>query len=123
MITISPRSLQTFAFFAILSVTPMAPAQELPQDLIGISAADALALNVGRLYRFSSYVPGSPPLPPAILLADPTLGEGSGSTTNLFYSPSFAAIFWDDREMVVQEMASQAAMNRASHTSQEDEQG
>lgn len=122
MITISPRSLQTFAFFAILSVAPMAQAQELPQDLIGISAADALALNVGRLYRFSSYLPGSPPLPPAILLADPTLGEGSGSTTNLFYSPSFAAIFWDDRETVVLEMASQAAMNRVSLTSQEDEQ-
>ena len=123
MITIRPRDLQTFAFFAILTAAPMAPAQELPQDLIRISAADSLALNVGRLYRFSSYVPGSPPLPPAILLADPALGEGSGSTTNLFYSPSFAAIFWDDREMVVLEMASQAAMNRVSHISQEDEQG
>ncbi|MCX6916506.1 MAG: hypothetical protein NT167_26255, partial [Verrucomicrobia bacterium] len=127
MSIISRNTLGTSVLFLLLTLVPLAQAQDLglPQDLTAVSVTDAMALNFGRLYRFSSW-PNDPPLPPLVLLADPAIGEdGSGSTTNLFYSASLAALFWDDRESAALQALAQAAMNgnrQMSQQEQEDEQ-
>jgi len=53
----------------LLTLAPTAQAQDLglPQDLTSISPAQALALNIGRLYRFTTW-PDYPPLPPIVLI-------------------------------------------------------
>jgi len=91
----------------LLTLAPTAQAQDLglPQDLTSISPAQALALNIGRLYRFTTW-PDYPPLPPIVLLTDPTIGEDdSGTATNVFYSATLAALFWDDREALALQLA------------------
>jgi hypothetical protein len=94
----------------LLGLTLRAPAQELPQDLTAISPEDTLALqSLGRLYKFSSYVPGYPPLPPGILAG--AVDDGSANSTNLFFSASVGAVFWDDRASLVLEMATEQAIS------------
>jgi hypothetical protein len=90
MTIISRSTLTTSVLFLLLTLAPIAQAQDLglPQDLIGISVTDGMALGVGRLFRISSW-PNNPPLPPMVLLTDPDIGQDpSASTTNLFYSAS-----------------------------------
>ena len=104
----------------LLGLALLAPAQELPQDLTAISPAQALVLqDLGRLYKFSSYVPGYPPLPPGILAG--AVEDGSANATNLFYSASLAAIFWDERETVTWE-ALQTALGGNWQMYQEEEE-
>ena len=104
----------------LLGLTLLAPAQELPQDLTAISPAQAIVLqDLGRLYKFSSYVPGSPPLPPGILAG--ALEDGSANATNLFYSASLGAILWDDRETVTLD-ALQAALSADQRMYQQEEE-
>jgi hypothetical protein len=95
----------------------MAQAQDLPADSIQISPSQAAALNVGRLYRLSSWQPGSPPLAPAVLFT--LLGlepDGSGqseSATNytIYFSQSLNALVLDDRQPVGEQMLLAAAAN------------
>ena len=123
MRAITLSTLRTFAIFLLLAIAPMAQAQDLPQDLTSISPAEALALNTGRLYRFSSW-PNNPPLPPGVLLTDPAIGEdGSGLATNVFYSASLAAVFWDDRESLAEQMLIEAAANGNHQMFQQEQQG
>ena len=76
----------------------MAQAQDLPADSIQISPSQAAALNVGRLYRLSSWQPGSPPLAPAVLFTllglEPDGSGQSNSATNYvtYFSKSLNAI-------------------------------
>ncbi|MCX6917520.1 MAG: hypothetical protein NT167_31545, partial [Verrucomicrobia bacterium] len=109
MRAITLSTLRNFAIFLLLAIPPMAQAQDLPQDLTSVSPAQALSLSTGRLYRFSSW-PNNPPLPPGVLLTDPAIGEdGFGLATNVFYSASLAAVFWDDRESLAEQMLLEAA--------------
>jgi len=101
----------------------MAQAQDLPQDLTSVSPAQALSLSTGRLYRFSSW-PNNPPLPPGVLLTDPAIGEdGFGLATNVFYSASLAAVFWDDRESLAEQMLLEAAASGNHQMFQQEQQG
>lgn len=84
-------SLGIFALFAVLTFPPMSQAQDLPADSIQISPSQAAALNVGRLYRLSSWQPDSPPLPPPVLFQIIGSGEdGFDSATNcaIYFSAS-----------------------------------
>jgi hypothetical protein len=105
----------------LLTVGPVAQAQNVPDDLTGISVTDGLSLNLGRFYRISSY-PNDPPLPPLLIWSIPELSDDPSAATNLFYSASAAALFWDDRESLALELASQAAMNGVRRMSQDDDQ-
>jgi hypothetical protein len=105
----------------LLTVGSIAQAQDLPQDLTAISVTDALALNLGRLFRISSY-PNDPPLPPLLIWSIPELSDDPSAATNLFYSASATALFWDDRATATLEMAAQAAISGFAGMLADDEQ-
>lgn len=63
-------------------------------------------------------------MPPGVLLTDPAIGEdGSGLATNVFYSASLAAVFWDDRESLAEQMLIEAAGNGNHQMYQQEQQG
>jgi hypothetical protein len=99
MAIISRNTLGASILFLLVSLAPMAQAQDLPQDIISISMDQALSLNVGRLFRVADW-PDYPPLPVGVLPLSPGVQvDADGNATNLFFSASAGAIFLDDRAL------------------------
>jgi hypothetical protein len=120
--TPQPHSIIRGIVILLLAFAPMAQAQDLPQDLTSISMDQALALNLGRLFRVADW-PDYPPLPVGVLPS--ALGvqvDAEGNATNLFYSASLSAIFLDDREWAALQ-ALEAAQGRNHQMSEDEEEG